>query len=93
MVGPEEGIKFHSRYECIFYVVLFFCTYAQKFWGSSFSSFRGLRVFVLEVFLFGDTRLNSLFSFSLAHAQTKCPSAVGRKMSASIFAARPIRSE
>ena len=29
-----------------------FCTYTQKFWGSSFSSFRGLRVFVLEVFVF-----------------------------------------
>ena len=29
----------------------FFCTYTQKFWGSSFSSFRGLRVFVLEVFV------------------------------------------
>ena len=33
-----------------FYDILFFCTYTRKFWGSPFSSFRGLRVFVLEVF-------------------------------------------
>ena len=43
-IGPEERIKFHLRYECIFYVILFFCTYTQKLWGSSFSSFRGLMV-------------------------------------------------
>ena len=50
MVGPQEGIKFHLRYKLMyFYVILFFCTYTWTFWGSSFSSFRGLRVFVLEV--------------------------------------------
>ena len=53
MVGPQEGIKFYLRYRLMyFYVILFFCTYTWKFWGSSFSSFRGLRVFVLEVFVF-----------------------------------------
>ena len=46
MVGPEEGIKYHLRYEInVFFMLLFFfCTNTQKFWGSSFSSFRGLRV-------------------------------------------------
>ena len=39
----QEGIKFHLRYEIMyFYVVLFF--YTWEFWGSSFSSFRDLRV-------------------------------------------------
>ena len=43
MVGPQEGIKFHLRYEIMYlYVILFF--YTWKFWVSSFSSFRGLRV-------------------------------------------------
>ena len=49
MVGPQEGIKFHLRYKLMyFYVILFFCTYSWKFWGSSFSSFWGLRAFVFE---------------------------------------------
>ena len=34
-----------------FMLFYFLYSYTQKFWGSSFSSFRGLRVFVLEVFV------------------------------------------
>ena len=65
MVGPQEGLKFHLRYKLMyFYVILFFCTYTWKFGGSSFSSFRGLRVlglFVFEVFIFETPRDDGQF--------------------------------
>ena len=49
-------------------LLLFSCyvrTNTQKFWGSSFSSFWGLRVFVLKVFVF-ETPLSNACLMALA---------------------------